>query len=383
MVYKLNDAYFGFPDPEEADSDGVIAVGGDLSPRWLLESYCSGIFPWFEDDEFGPVWFSPDPRMVLKVKDFRPHKSLRRVYRSGKFEVRVDTCFSQIVRACGSTPRNYEPAGSWVNEHFIRGYTQLYDKGYAHSFETFLEGRLVGGLYGLSIADWFFGESMFHTETDASKVAFCAMVDFCRIHGLRWVDCQMETPHLASLGARTMPRKDYLELIYNMPQERTLLHRWSPHSVALLLGSNEDDRTLSLDMAAMYIENLVGHIACESSCYETQPWGTFAEENPRLFLNKALIVDTELSPHEVLVSVLMIEDLMGRQRNPEAQGYLSRPIDIDLIFYDNLVVDTKELILPHPRAHLRRFVLEPLAELMPDYIHPTLGQTVEEMLQKV
>ena len=382
MIYLLNEEDFGFPNPEEAEPEGVIAIGGDLSPRRLLEAYCSGIFPWMEEEATGlTLWFSPDPRMVLRVKDFQPHKSLRRVCRSGRYEVRVDTCFTEVMRRCASTPRNYEPAGTWITDEVIRSYTELFDTGYAHSFETFLDGELVGGLYGLSIGDWFFGESMFHTATDASKVAFCAMVDFCRMHGLRWVDCQMETSHLSSLGARTMPRKEFLPKIYGMPQERTLLYRWGRHSVALLLGSNEGDRAFMLEMATAHLNVFVGPIACESKTYETEPWGDFGDEQPQPFLNKALIVDTDLSPHEVLRRALEIEDLMGRERN-EKGHYSSRPIDIDLIFYDKEAINTEDLILPHPRAHLRRFVLEPMAELIPDYVHPTLGQTVEELLQK-
>lgn len=378
MIYRLDPEYVGFPNPEEAEPEGLIAIGGDLKPKRLLEAYCSGIFPWYNEGE--PIlWWSLDPRMVLPVADFQPRKSLQRVVRSGRFEVRIDTCFEEVMRSCGSTVREGQD-GTWVTEEMVEAYVQLHKMGFAHSFETFLDGELVGGLYGESIGDWFFGESMFHLVSDASKVAFCRMIDFCRMHGLRMVDAQQETKHLFSLGARPIPRSDYLQQLYAMPQDRTLRYYWRNNSVALLLGGNQGNVRLIMDLAVEMLEDELGYVCLESSFYETEPWGDFAEENPQPFLNKAIIVDTDLPASEVLARVLQIEARLGRSRNPEAQGYTSRPIDIDLIFYNTQVVSDPSLTLPHPRMHLRRFVLEPLAEIIPGYVHPQFKKTVVQLL---
>ena len=379
MIYQLDPKYVGFPDAEEADPEGLIAIGGDLSVDRLMEAYCSGIFPWYNEGE-PYLWWSLDPRMVMPVADFKPKKSLQRVVRSGKFEVRIDTCFEQVMRLCGSTRAD---EGTWVTEEMVEAYVRLFDMGVAHSFETFCDGVLVGGLYGESIGDWFSGESMFHTMTDASKVAFCRMVAYCRMHGLRMIDAQQETSHLYSLGARPIPRKDYLAQIYDMPQEMSLFYRWQSNTVVLLIGGNEGDRQFNLQMAASQIELLVGHIAVESDIIETAPWGSFDEQQPPNFLNQALVVDTDLSPEQVLRLALKIEAFLGRERNPSATGYTSRPIDIDLIFYNDLVVNTPDLTLPHPRMHLRDFVLQPLSQIIPDYIHPTFHKTVRQMLHEL
>ena len=377
MIYELDPNHVGFPNPEEAEPDGLIAIGGDLSPQRLLEAYCSGIFPWFNEGE--PIlWFSLDPRMVMPVADFHPHKSLQRVVRSGKFECRIDTCFEQVMRLCGSTRADKE--GTWVTDDLVRAYVELHRLGVAHSFETYCDGQLVGGLFGESIGDWFFGESMFHLVTDASKVAFCHLVDYCRLHGLRMIDAQQETAHLHSLGARPIPRKDYLAQIHSMPQEKSLIHRWGPHTVVLLLGSNLGNRQALLANATREIAARIGTLSRQSALYETAPWGDFGTHQPQPFLNQALIVDTPLPPEEVLRLALQIEAQLGRTRQEGIDTYMSRPIDIDLIFYDKAVINTPALILPHPRAHLRRFVLEPLCELIPNYIHPTLHRPIRQLL---
>lgn len=377
MLYQLDPEYVGFPDPEEAEPEGLIAIGGDLRAERLLEAYCSGIFPWYNEGE--PIlWWSLDPRMVLPVADFHPKKSLERVVRSGKFEVRIDTCFEEVMRRCGSTVREGQN-GTWVTEDMVQAYVHLHHLGFAHSFETFLDGKLVGGLYGESIGDWFFGESMFHDVTDASKVAFCRMVDYCRMHGLRMIDAQQETPHLFSLGARPIPRKDYLQQIYNMNQQQSLVYPWQKNSVALLLGTNQGNRTLLLEMAASLIEIKIGHIARDSHYYETAPWGDFGDEEPQPFLNTAFIVDTDLSAEEVLKQALAIEAQLGRSRDANATHYASRPMDIDLIFYNNEIIETPQLSLPHPRMHERRFVLDPLCEIIPNYIHPRFKKTLAQL----
>lgn len=225
MIYQLDPEYVGFPDPEEAEPEGLLAIGGDLSVPRLLEAYCCGIFPWYSDEE-PLLWWSLDPRMVLFPEEFRCSKSLRRVVRSGRFEVRIDTCFEQVMRHCGSVQRE-DQDGTWITEEMVQAYLALHEHGFAHSFETFFHGELVGGLYGVSIGDVFCGESMFHTMTDASKVALVRLVDFCRQHHFRLIDAQQETRHLASLGARPIPRKDYLKILNGLVVDKSLWQRWT------------------------------------------------------------------------------------------------------------------------------------------------------------
>lgn len=225
MIYQLDPEYVGFPDPEEAEPEGLLAIGGDLSLPRLLEAYCCGIFPWYSDEE-PLLWWSLDPRMVLFPEEFRCSKSLRRVVRSGRFEVRIDTCFEQVMRHCGSVQRE-DQDGTWITEEMVQAYLALHEHGFAHSFETFFHGELVGGLYGVSIGDVFCGESMFHTMTDASKVALVRLVDFCRQHHFRLIDAQQETRHLASLGARPIPRKDYLKILNDLVVDKSLWQRWT------------------------------------------------------------------------------------------------------------------------------------------------------------
>lgn len=225
MIYKLDKEFYGFPDPNEAEPDGLIALGGSLSVPYLLNAYALGMFPWFIHDG-DPYWFSPDPRMVLYLNDFRYSKSLRRVVKSGKYEVRIDTNFAGVMRKCQETIRE-DQDGSWITEKYIDAYSTLHELGLAHSFETYYHGELVGGLYGVSLGKCFFGESMFHTMTDASKVAFVRLVEFCRQHDFIFIDAQQETSHLASLGANPIPRKDYLQHLENQDWSTTLQCNWN------------------------------------------------------------------------------------------------------------------------------------------------------------
>lgn len=224
MIYRLAPDYYEFPDPMEAEDDGLIAVGGDLSPLRLVHAYTSGIFPWFIH-QGNPYWFSPDPRMVLFPDEFRYTKSLRRVVKSGKFEVKIDQDFLGVMHHCADTLRD-DQDGTWLQDEFYEGYGALHKLGLAHSFETYYQGELVGGLYGVSLGRLFFGESMFHTMTDASKVAFVRLVEFCKEHHFHFIDAQQETPHLASLGARPIPRKEYLEYIDAMDIRESLKCSW-------------------------------------------------------------------------------------------------------------------------------------------------------------
>ena len=208
-----------FPDVSEAltiDAPGLLAAGADLSPRRLLAAYRNGIFPWFSEGQ--PIlWWSTDPRMVLHTDRFRIsdslRKTLRKVERSriqgGRWQVTFDTSFEQVMRACAA-PRKDGP-GTWISEEIISGYTGLHALGHAHSSELWLDGELVGGAYGVCIGRMFYGESMFARVTDASKIALAYLVAFLRSEGVRMIDCQQETGHLASLGAAPIPRAAFLE----------------------------------------------------------------------------------------------------------------------------------------------------------------------------
>lgn len=200
-----------------AEPNGLLAQGGDLAPETLLDAYRHGIFPWFNPGE--PIlWWSPDPRMVLVPGEVHISRSLTRRLRHGGFELRVDSAFAEVMRACAA-PRT-EGAGTWISPAMIAAYTRLYEAGYAHSVESWRDGRLVGGLYGVAIGRMFFGESMFSRENDASKVALVRLCRQLEAWGFGLIDCQMETAHLARLGARPIPRADFVarlaELI-NLP----------------------------------------------------------------------------------------------------------------------------------------------------------------------
>jgi leucyl/phenylalanyl-tRNA--protein transferase len=201
-----------FPSPERAlrDPNGLLAIGASLSTARLLEAYRNGIFPWYNDDQ--PIlWWSPDPRSVLYPEELRISRSLAKSVRNRNYRVTFDQNFSQVINCC-SAPRSYDH-GTWINQHMIDAYCRLHELGYAHSVECWHEGKLVGGLYGVSIGRVYFGESMFSTMTDASKAAFVVLVR----HLQRWqypiIDCQVHSEHLASLGAVTIPRTRFLDFV--------------------------------------------------------------------------------------------------------------------------------------------------------------------------
>jgi leucyl/phenylalanyl-tRNA--protein transferase len=191
-----------------SEAPGLLAAGGQLTPGRLAEAYRRGIFPWYSDGQ--PVlWWSPDPRMVLPVAEFRVSHSLRKTLRrfvaTPGCEVRTDGAFARVIAACAETPRPGQ-RGTWIQPELLRAYAEWHRRGVVHSFETWVGGRLVGGLYGVGLGRMFFGESMFSHATDSSKVALAALVAFCRVHGIALIDCQQRTEHLASLGAREIPR---------------------------------------------------------------------------------------------------------------------------------------------------------------------------------
>ena len=223
MSERLPSATF-FPPVETAlrDPNGLLAMGGDLSIERLLDAYRHGIFPWFNPGE--PIlWWSPDPRMVLVPDEVRVTRSLAKRMRNGGFELRVDTAFVDVMRACAA-PRKSE-SGTWISPAMLAAYTRLFDAGYAHSVETWHDGVLVGGLYGVAIGRMFYGESMFSREPNASKVALVRLARQLEQWEFGLIDCQMETAHLASLGAKTLPRAAFtarLAELVNLPHRTGL-----------------------------------------------------------------------------------------------------------------------------------------------------------------
>ncbi len=209
-----------FPEVERAlaEPNGLLAAGADLSLPRLLEAYRNGIFPWFADDQ--PIlWWSPDPRMVLFPAELKVSRSLARTMRNARFEVRADTAFDDVIEGCRQ-PRRRE-SGTWITDEMADAYAALHRGGFAHSVETWLDGELVGGLYGVALGRAFFGESMFTRVSDASKVAFVALARQLEHWDFGVIDCQMNTAHLASFGAREIPRAEFtcrlLELVHYPP----------------------------------------------------------------------------------------------------------------------------------------------------------------------
>jgi len=214
-----------FPPVEHAltDPDGLLAAGADLSPARLLDAYRRGIFPWFgEDDPL--LWWSPDPRMVLWLHRLHVSRSLRRTMRSGRYTVTLDTAFDAVMAGCAAPRRDGD--GTWITEAMTEAYRRLAALGYAHSVETWLDGRLVGGLYGVAIGRMFFGESMFSRSDDASKVAIVALVRQLGRWGFELVDCQMSTSHLASLGAHEIPRAEFLAHVDRLVRQPAVPSPW-------------------------------------------------------------------------------------------------------------------------------------------------------------
>jgi leucyl/phenylalanyl-tRNA--protein transferase len=214
-----------FPPVEKAlqSPNGLLCAGGDLSTERLLAAYRHGIFPWFSEGD--PIlWWSPDPRMVLFPEELKVSRSLRKTVARGTFEIRVDTAFEQVMRACAE-PRDGQ-GGTWIVPEIVAAYTELHRMGFAHSVEAWREGQLAGGLYGVSLGRAFFGESMFARETDASKVALVALVERLRARDYAVVDCQQNTHHLASLGAREIPRAAFSQLLQESIQYPLSGERW-------------------------------------------------------------------------------------------------------------------------------------------------------------
>jgi leucyl/phenylalanyl-tRNA--protein transferase len=212
-----------FPDPREADEHGLLAYGGDLLPERLLSAYARGIFPWYEEDPI--LWFSPDPRMVLVPGELRVNRTLRKNLRRGRYELRMDTAFERVMQRCAEMPRPGQ-RGTWITDDLAAGFARLHELGFAHSVESWHEDELVGGIYGLSLGAAFCGESMFASESDASKVAFVALVRQIEAWGFDFLDCQVHTEHTAALGAREWPRDVFLRALARALERPTRRGRW-------------------------------------------------------------------------------------------------------------------------------------------------------------
>ncbi|MBU3180772.1 leucyl/phenylalanyl-tRNA--protein transferase [Clostridium psychrophilum] len=207
-VYRLSNDLV-FPNPSFSDDDGLLAIEGDLSVERLLLAYSNGIFPWYSDDD--PIlWWSPDPRFIIYPKDIKTSHSMKKLIKKDTYKVTFDTCFRDVISNCSSVRKK---TGTWITPEMIEAYCNLYELGFAHSVETWLDDKLVGGLYGVSLGKCFFGESMFSTMDNASKTAFIALGKVLESKGFILIDCQVHTNHLESLGAINMPRKEFLEIV--------------------------------------------------------------------------------------------------------------------------------------------------------------------------
>ncbi len=207
-----------------AEPDGLLAAGGDLSPVRLLTGYSQGIFPWFAEGE--PIlWWSPSHRMVLFPEELKLSRSLSKTLRNRPYSVTVDAAFPAVIEACAA-PRPYAD-GTWITQAMIDAYCRLHGLGHAHSFEVWMDGELAGGLYGVSLGRMFYGESMFSRRTDASKIAFAHMARHLGEQGVAMIDCQMHTPHLARLGARMIPRGDFLANLKHACRQAPLDTFWT------------------------------------------------------------------------------------------------------------------------------------------------------------
>ncbi|MFC0116776.1 leucyl/phenylalanyl-tRNA--protein transferase [Pseudoalteromonas xiamenensis] len=226
----LSHSNITFPSPSQAltDPDGLLAIGGDLSIDRLKAAYSHGIFPWFNDEE--PIlWWSPSQRGVIELDDFHVSKSTKKTYRKLRLEVSVNKAFSQVIEACRA--QRLDKEGTWINPDMIAAYQLAHKAGIAHSLEIWLEGRLVGGLYGIMQNGVFCGESMFYNITDASKIAMWQLVLWLKRHNAHFIDCQLLNPYLATLGAKSISREEFLTKLkaarnYNVPNTM-----WQPQSL--------------------------------------------------------------------------------------------------------------------------------------------------------
>jgi leucyl/phenylalanyl-tRNA--protein transferase len=223
-VFLLDDS-LAFPHPRFAEPDGLLAVGGDLRPERLILAYENAIFPWYS--EGSPIlWFSPNPRFILIPDEFRVSRSLKKIIKSDIYQVRFDTCFNRVIEECARIKRK-DQHGTWITGDMIRAYIRLHEEGYAHSVETYHEGCLVGGLYGISLCGAFFGESMFYLMSNASKVALYFLVEKLKSWGFDFIDSQVPTEHMKRLGAKAIDRESYWTMLKSSLSKKTKRGRWT------------------------------------------------------------------------------------------------------------------------------------------------------------
>jgi leucyl/phenylalanyl-tRNA--protein transferase len=225
-MIKLSSHSLSFPNPKFAhDDDSIIAIGGDLNPNRVLNAYKCGIFPWYNADD--PIlWWSPNPRFVLYIKDFRVRKSLQKTIKRDLFEVKFDTDFDLIIKNCQTIKRKDQDK-SWILDEVIESYTKIYELGFAHCVGVYINKELIGGLYGINFGGMFCGESMFSKVSSASKVAFYYLVQKLTEWGFDFVDCQVQTEHLASFGAKNISRDIFLKELEKTMQKKTFIGDWN------------------------------------------------------------------------------------------------------------------------------------------------------------
>jgi len=224
MAYHLSDKIIAFPQTRHADENGLLAIGGDLSSARLLEAYKKGIFPWYSEGE--PIlWWSPDPRLVLFPDEIRISRSLKKTIKKKTFRITADTAFKSVITKCAQT-RLEENGGTWITSDMIEAYCGLHESGHAHSVEAWIEGNLVGGLYGVAMGRCFFGESMFTIISNASKVAFVRLVDFLKEASYDMIDCQVSTEHLINFGARHIPRSHFVQRLEKFMDAPVKTGKW-------------------------------------------------------------------------------------------------------------------------------------------------------------
>ncbi len=217
--------HYQFPDCESADADGMIGVGGNLSPGMLLSAYRQGVFPWFNPED-PVIWWCPDPRFVLYFDEIHVSRSMARLLRRGRFRFTLDEAFGSVIHDCAVAPRRGQ-TGTWITEEMELGYRRLHELGFAHSCEVWNGDQLVGGLYGVSVGRMFFGESMFSQEDNASKAALIALSMFLREHGFDVMDAQLHTPHVERMGGRAIPRNEFLQIMEERTRRPGLSGSWA------------------------------------------------------------------------------------------------------------------------------------------------------------
>jgi leucyl/phenylalanyl-tRNA--protein transferase len=221
MIPQLNKYNLEFPNPRDADDDGIVAWGGDLNTSRLIRAYQNGIFPWYSHDD-PIIWWSVNPRLIMELDDFKLSRSLKKSMK--KFTYKFDTNFKQVIQNCRTIQRN-DKAGTWINDDVVQSYCELSDLGIAHSVESYLDNKLVGGLYGVVVGRVFCGESMFAKESDASKSAYATLVKHLKHWGYDFIDCQVPTEHLKSLGAKEVTRDYFLDRLERVNYNK-LEHLW-------------------------------------------------------------------------------------------------------------------------------------------------------------